>query len=56
MCNAWGMQVAFFIELDGGDLAMLTEPVGTGTNGPLRTQTRRALVLKVLMLVTDSSV
>ncbi len=40
MCDVWDMQVAFFVELDGGDVAMLTEPVGTGTKGPLLTQTR----------------
>ena len=53
MCDIWEMQVAFFLELDGGDVAMMNEPVGTGTKGPWVTQTRRTLAL---VLVTDSSV
>ena len=53
MCHIWQMQVAFFLELDGGDVAMMTEPVGTGTNGPLLTQTRRALALVVVTLQCD---
>ena len=45
MGYAWQMQVAFFLEYPGGDVVMMTEPVGTGTKGPLLTQTRRALAL-----------
>ena len=31
--HVWQMQVAFFLELHGGDVAMMTEPVGTGAKG-----------------------
>jgi hypothetical protein len=50
MGHVWQMQVAFFLELHGGDVAMMTEPVGTGTKGPLLTQTRRALALVLATL------
>ena len=33
------MQVAFFIELRGGDMEMMTAPAGTGTKGSSLTQT-----------------
>ena len=53
MGHYWQMQVAFFLDLNGEELAMMNEPVGAGTKGPWVTQTRRALAL---VLVTDSSV
>ena len=53
MGHVWQMQVAFFLELHGGDVAMMTEPVGTGTKGPLLTQTRRALALVLATLQCD---
>ena len=53
MGHFWQMQVAFFLELDGGDVAMMNEPVGTGTKGPLLTQTRRALALVLATLQCD---
>ena len=53
MGHYWQMQVAFFLDLNGEELAMMNVPVGAGTKGPLVTQTRRALAL---VLVTDSSV
>ena len=34
----WKVQVVFFLDLPGGDVAMMTEPVGTG-------ETRRICVL-----------
>ena len=53
MGHYWQMQVAFFLDLNGEELAMMNVPAGAGTKGPLVTQTRRALAL---VLVTDSSV
>ena len=53
MGHVWQMQVAFFLELHGGDVAMMTEPVGTGAKGPLLTQTRRALALVLATLQCD---
>ena len=53
MGHYWQMQVAFFLDLNGEELAMMNQPVGTGTKGPWVTQTRRTLAL---VLVTDSSV
>ena len=33
MGYAWKMQVAFFLELRGGNIAMMTQPVGQNTKG-----------------------
>ena len=53
MGHVWQMQVAFFLESHEGDVAMMTEPVGKGTRGPLLTQTRRALALMLATLQCD---
>ena len=37
MGNAWKVQVAFFLELHGGNIAMMTQPVGQNTKGLLIT-------------------
>ncbi len=52
--HVWQMLVAFFLELlHGGNVAMMTEPVGTRMRGPLLTQTRRALALVLMTLQCD---
>ena len=53
MGDVWQIQVTFFLESPVGDVAMMTEPVGTGTKGPLLTQTRRALALVLVTLQRD---
>ena len=53
MGHYWQMQVAFFLDLNGEELAMMNQPVGTGTKGPLLTQNRRALALVLATLQCD---
>ena len=54
MGDVWQIQVTFFFESPGGDVAMMTELVGTDTKaGPLLTQTRRAWALVLVTLQCD---